>query len=298
MLKLSFQSFKNLDSVINQLILDQKIHSYKNKSYKLIQKKLKKNILKILSKKKSHIKLGKICELNIPFFSMGNINSTHLFGLDEIIIFCFYFINKNKYKTVYDLGANIGVHSIILNKLGYLVKSYEPDPVHFRRLKFNLKKNKITKKINLLNKAVSIKQGEIEFVKILNNTTGNHILGSKKFYYGKIKKINVKTEEFRKILHKADLLKIDIEGHEKEVILTTVKNDWKKTDAIIEIGSKENAISIFKHLKKIGINIFSQMKGWQLVKNVQDMPKSHLQGSIFITKSKKMTWKDSSLGNL
>jgi len=298
MLKLSFQSFKNLDSIINQLIFDQKIHSYKNKSYKLIKKKLEKNILKILSKKKSHIKLGKICELNIPFFSMGNINSTHLFGLDEIIIFCFYFINKNKYKTVYDLGANIGVHSIILNKLGYMVKSYEPDPVHFRRLKFNLKKNKITKKINLLNRAVSTKQGEIKFVKILNNTTGNHILGSKKFYYGKIKKINVKTEEFRKILHKADLLKMDIEGHEKEVILTTVKNDWKKTDAIVEIGSKENAISIFKHLKKIGINIFSQMKGWQLVKNVQDMPKSHLQGSIFITKSEKMSWKDSSLGNL
>ena len=298
MLKLSFQSFKNLDSIINQLIFDQKIHSYKNKSYKLIKKKLEKNILKILSKKKSHIKLGKICELNIPFFSMGNINSTHLFGLDEIIIFCFYFINKNKYKTVYDLGANIGVHSIILNKLGYMVKSYEPDPVHFRRLKFNLKKNKITKKINLLNRAVSTKQGEIKFVKILNNTTGNHILGSKKFYYGKIKKINVKTEEFRKILHKADLLKMDIEGHEKEVILTTVKNDWKKTDAIVEIGSKENAISIFNHLKKIGINVFSQMKGWQLVKNINDMPKSHLEGSIFITKRKKMNWKKSFFDNL
>lgn len=298
MLKLSFQSYKNLDPIINQLILDQKIHSCKNKSYKLIKKKIEKNILKILSKKKSHIKLGKICELNIPFFSMGNINSTHLFGLDEIIIFCFYFINKNKYKIVYDLGANIGVHSIILNKLGYIVKSYEPDPVHFRRLKFNLKKNKITKKINLLNRAVSTKQGEIKFVKILNNTTGNHILGSKKFYYGKIKKINVKTEEFRKILHKADLLKMDIEGHEKEVILTTVKNDWKKTDAIVEIGSKENAIGIFKHLKKIGINVFSQMKGWKLVKNINDMPKSHLEGSIFITKRKKMNWKKSFFDNL
>jgi FkbM family methyltransferase len=298
MLKLSFQSYRNLHSIINQLILNQKIHSYKNKSYKSIKKKIEKNILKILLKKNSHIKLGKICELNIPFFSMGNINSTHLFGLDEIIIFCFYFINKTKYKIVYDLGANIGVHSIILNKLGYIVKSYEPDPVHFRRLKFNLKKNKITKKINLLNRAVSTKQGEIKFVKILNNTTGNHILGSKKFYYGKIKKINVKTEEFKKILHKADLVKMDIEGHEKDVILTTVKNDWKKTDAIVEIGSKENAISIFKHLKKIGINIFSQMKGWQLVKNINDMPKSHLEGSIFITKREKMNWKKSFFDNL
>jgi hypothetical protein len=91
---------------------------------------------------------------------------------------------------------------------------------------------------------------------------------------------------------------MNIEDHEKEVILTTLKNDWKKTDAIVEIGSKENAISIFKHLKKININVFSQMRGWQLVKNVQDMPKSDLQGSIFITKSKKMSCKDSSLCNL
>jgi FkbM family methyltransferase len=287
MLKLRFQSYKHLDSIINQFILDQKIHSYKNKSYKLI----KKNILKILSKKNSHIKLGKICELNIPFFSMGNINSTHLFDLDEIIIFCFYFINKNKYKIVYDLGANIGVHSIILNKLGYIVKSYEPDPIHFNQLKYNLKENKISKNIDLFRSAISIKRGKIKFIKILNNTTGSHIQGSKELYYGKIKKINVKTEDFRKILHKADLIKIDIEGHEKEVILKTTKKDWKNVDAIIEIESMKNAIAIFKHLKSNGINIFSQMKSWQLAKNINDIPKSYLEGSIFVTRKKEMNWK-------
>lgn len=127
---------------------------------------------------------------------------------------------------------------------------------------------------------------------IINNTTSSHIEGSKKFYYGKIKKLNVKTEDFRKILHRADLLKIDIEGHEKEVILKTTKKDWKNVDAIIEIGSKENAIIIFKHFKIIGINIFSQMKGWQLAKNIKDIPKSYLEGSIFVTRKKEMNCKE------
>ena len=69
--------------------------------------------------------LGK---LSLPFFSMGSINSTHLFGLDELLIFSFYRKNIDRYKSVADLGANIGLHSICLSKYGFDVDSYEPDP--------------------------------------------------------------------------------------------------------------------------------------------------------------------------
>ena len=47
---------------------------------------------------------------------MGKINSSHLLGL-EIIIFTFYILNRKKISRVVDLGANIGMHSIILGNL-------------------------------------------------------------------------------------------------------------------------------------------------------------------------------------
>ena len=75
-----------------------------------------------------------------PFTSMGNINSTHLFGMNELIIFAYYLVNvKGKNLNVLDLGANLGLHSIILSKFGAKVISVEPAPSHFAILESNLK---------------------------------------------------------------------------------------------------------------------------------------------------------------
>ena len=108
---------------------------------------------------------------------MGNINSTHLFGIDELFLFKFYEKNKTKYKNVCDIGANIGLHSIILDKLGYNVTSFEPDPRHVLIAKNNFKIN--GSKVNLINKAVSNRSGQSVFTRILGNTTGS-FLGNKK----------------------------------------------------------------------------------------------------------------------
>ena len=41
------------------------------------------------------------------------------------------------------------------------------------------------------------------------------------------------------------IIKIDIEGHEAEVLRSTSKEDWLKTDAMVEVGSESNAEIIF-----------------------------------------------------
>ena len=33
-------------------------------------------------------------------------------------------------KNVADLGANIGLHSLIMDKCGFSINSFEPDPIH------------------------------------------------------------------------------------------------------------------------------------------------------------------------
>ena len=57
-------------------------------------------------------------ELVFPYYEMGAVDSLNLFDLDELIIFSFYWTNRNRYRRVLDVGANIGLHSIILSKCG------------------------------------------------------------------------------------------------------------------------------------------------------------------------------------
>ena len=69
-----------------------------------------------------------------PFINMGRIKSTDLFSANEFIIFFLYFCYKKYYSKkikVADIGANIGLHSIIMEKIGFHVSSYEPDPKTF-----------------------------------------------------------------------------------------------------------------------------------------------------------------------
>jgi len=63
---------------------------------------------------------------------------TSLYGLDELILFSYYASRAGRYSRAANLGGNIGLHSIILAKLGYEVYCFEPDPLHISRLQENL----------------------------------------------------------------------------------------------------------------------------------------------------------------
>lgn len=224
-----------------------------------------------------------------PYFKMGAIDSLNLFDIDELIILSFYQINRKRYKRVLDIGANIGLHSIILEKCGFEVRSFEPDPTHYERLRKNIELNRC-KKIEAYNAAVSSKSGEMEFTRVLGNTTGSHLTGSKKNPYGDLEKFQVKVEAVANHLEWADLVKLDAEGHEKEILLSTDKDQWLKTDAIVEIENQENAEAVYRHFNKLGVNLFSQKINWNLVKSVDDVPKSYKEGSLFITNKEYMAW--------
>jgi FkbM family methyltransferase len=223
---------------------------------------------------------------------MGSISSLHLFGIDELIIFSFYWANRGRYKNVLDLGANIGLHSILLSKWGYNVRCYEPDPQTFAVLSKNLELNRATT-VEPINAAVSTKKGEMEFVRVVGNMTGSHLAGAKPPGYGELEKFKVSVDEFRSILSWADLAKIDIEGHEKEVILSTLADDWKKTDALVEVGTPANAAQIFEHFSSMKINMFAQKLNWKKVERVSDMPTSYKEGTLFVTCKNQMPWNSS-----
>jgi len=241
------------------------------------------------------VDFGPFGKIFFPYHEMGTVSSLNLFDLDELIIFSFYWENRKRYKNVADIGANIGLHSILLSRCGFQVRSYEPDPGHYKILKKNLAANKCAR-VEAHNSAVSNEAATKEFVKILGNTTGSHLAGSKSNLYGKIERFPVKTEPIQEIMRWADFVKIDAEGHEKDILLATRKEDWSGTESMVEVQNQDNAQAIFKHFKKIKVNLFSQKTNWQKVKSSDDMPNGYKEGSLFITGEGKMTYARSQHG--
>jgi FkbM family methyltransferase len=219
-------------------------------------------------------------KIYFPCIKMGKINSSHLLGLDELLIFKYYYNNRNKYKKVCDIGANIGLHSLIMRKCGFKVDAFEPDPRHFRIAKKIFKKNKIY--INLRQEAISNFDGKTIFTRVLNNSTGSYI-GNKKEGYGPLKRFKVNVCNSIHLRNKYDLIKIDAEGSEYEILQKFTKKDFKKTDFIIEISTFDSRQLLWDFFCKLGLKAFAQKISWKCVKNIFDLPSSPKEGSVIIS---------------
>jgi hypothetical protein len=138
--------------------------------------------------------------------------------------------------------------------------------------------------------AVSVSAGSLDFVRLLGNTTGSHLAGAKPSAYGEMQSFVVPVAPFAEIMTSVDLVKLDVEGHELEILTSTSRESWATTDAIIEVGTAENAAGIFEHFARIGVNLFSQKIGWRKVSRIGEMPTSHREGSLFISLRPEMNW--------
>jgi FkbM family methyltransferase len=237
----------------------------------------------------AHINLGGFGKIYLPYHNMGAIDTFDLFGLDELIIFSFYWSSRHRYKRAADIGANLGLHSILMSRCGWQVNAYEPDPIHAKLLRRNLKLND-TAGVDLIEAAVSDTPGTLEFVRVLGNTTGSHLSGAKASPYGKLERFPVTVLAINDIMSSVDFVKMDAEGQEKTIILATNADHWRKTDMMVEVGSAENAHAIFEHLKMLGVNAFSQKLGWQQVVSLEDMATSYKEGSLFLSTKSSMPW--------
>ena len=285
-------SFSNWEDLFKYLSSPVSRHNPRSNDYAQLKQEVRCEVEKQFAEVKPEgIEFGPFGKLVFPYFRMGNIDSLNLFDLDELIIFCFYHANRNRYRHVLDIGANIGLHSIIMSKCGYEVRTYEPDPTHFEVLQKNLLLNG-SENVEPHNEAVSSQSGEMEFVRVLGNTTGSHLAGSKPNPYGELERFPVKVEAFGPLIDWADLIKLDVEGHEKIVLLSTNREQWLRTDALVEIENESNAAAVYEHFQNLGINLFSQKTDWQLVRTPNDMPAGYREGTLFISAKNKMPWED------
>ena len=230
------------------------------------------------------IEFGPFGRLIFPYFSMGNIDSLKLFGLDELILFTFYWQNQSRYKKVADMGANIGLHSILMSKLGWEVHSYEPDPVHVAEIKRRAALNRVSN-ITVFENAISDINATLQFTRLKGNRTGSHLKGKKAHVYGEVEEFDVRCLAFSDVMHHYDLIKMDIEGAEADALCSTTAENWSGTDVMLEVGSEENALLIWQHMNKLGLSAYAQKNQWARVNSTEEMPVSYKEGSLFITRS-------------
>jgi FkbM family methyltransferase len=237
------------------------------------------------------ISFGEVGSINFPYFAMGNIDSAKLFGLDEMILFSFYFVNQNRYRKTLDLGANIGLHTLVMKKLGFQVTAYEPDSVHLAQIKKVMKLNDLGTD-GLIPKAISDKRGTMEYIRILGNTTGSHLLGSKEEVYGATEIVSVEVDDILEVLDKGkfDFVKMDVEGHEVVLLNRITAQSIATTDIMLEIGSEKNAKDIFKILSDKKIPAYAQKINWGRVEKLEDLPNHHTHGSLFLSMQGPPNW--------
>ena len=235
------------------------------------------------------VDFGPFGKITFPYHKMGAIDSLDLFGIDELTLFAYYDANRSRYRRGLDIGANIGLHSIVMSKCGFEVTAYEPDPVHFALLRRNLSINGAAS-VKPVEAAVSNRCGVTEFVRVLGNTTGSHIAGAKAAPYGELERFDVRVDDVAELAGAVDLIKLDAEGHEVEILLGIPTSEFSHCDVILEVGTPVNAQRIYERFHDSGLNLFSQKTGWGRVESPTGVPTSHKEGSLYITRSPVMMW--------
>lgn len=219
-----------------------------------------------------------------PYASMGKVDSLDLFGPNELIIFAFYAHNAKRYRKVLDIGANLGLHSILMCALDWEVRAFEPDLEIFQKMVVNTDANYWGAQMPLRKRAaVSDRDGEAQFVRVLQNLTGSHLEGYKESY-GPRETVTVPTVDCRPLFDWADLAKLDVEGHEGVLLNCVTAKHLEHLDLICELRGTREAAQVLAHFGALDCPIYTQKNGWKPAACMADMPTKHQEGSIFVSK--------------
>ena len=192
----------------------------------------------------------------------NRVDKKMTFKLFEDEQISFFINNFKKYKPEYflDIGAHGGLYSIILkNKFPKLnVWAFEPDRQNRYQLYGNLFLNNFEREIEVYNFGLSSNNKEVAFGIVKDgNRGGKTIMES-----GELK-INVKPlDEVFLEKSKICFVKIDVEGHELEVIKGSIKF-LKNNFCLIQVEiSHEDSLREF--------DIVMNKLGYSLVKKIDD----------------------------
>lgn len=156
------------------------------------------------------------------------------------------FNNISDGDVIYDIGANIGVISLLLaghpSAVKSEIQSFEPEPKNFNQLKKNITLNDLSKRIFPHQLALGKEKGTIELFVRGQAGEGRHSIAESKGSTGTIsvemERCSVFAESSGKI---PDLVKIDVEGAEGLVLSgmeDLISQHNKPREIFLEIHNK------------------------------------------------------------
>lgn len=160
-----------------------------------------------------------------------------------------------KTKVFYDVGANIGVFSLLAEQLSPNTDIYcfEPNPINVKRINSNIKINK-SAKIKVVTKAIGEKKGNLNFYVPKGDYTSDvssffnaHTKGFNDFGTEAINVEVISLDEFTKENENLpDLIKIDIELYEYQALKGSLN--------ILKQGNPIVIVELFNDVVKRTIN--------------------------------------------
>ena len=155
--------------------------------------------------------------------------------------------------TIVDIGANIGIYSIIFSRFKKIKKNieiyaFEANPDTFERLQINANKYKF----HAFNLALSNKNESVKFVEGAVSHVFTSIDNQSTYNFGE-NIIEVMTEKLsqQNIQGNSLILKIDVEGHELQVLSGSQEFFEKSRVKAVFIDRFEN-VDVILFLKKYG----------------------------------------------
>ena len=176
--------------------------------------------------------------------------------------------------------------------MGFQVEAYEPDPDHHKKLINNLGLNNINTCTAAYEAAVSDKDGVMQFVRVLGNTTSSHLAGAKANPYGELEHFDVSGErECRAIAERVDLFKIDAEGHEAVILKGLPIRSLEAGGRFCRNWHPRKCPTWYTITLLVRALIFFRRNVAGLGQNlVDDVPFSYKEGGVFISAKKVMPW--------
>lgn len=154
-----------------------------------------------------------------------------------------------KNTNAVDIGGFIGTHTYTLSDAvgNGKVYTFEPQPWAYKCIRKTLSKNKI-KNVKLTNKGISDKKGIINFCS--DYTGGSSMCKERKKNYKWLERYSIKIINLDSLnLKNISIMKIDVEGHEIEVLKGAKKTIMSNRPVIvIEIWNNKKRFKSFKEI--------------------------------------------------
>lgn len=188
--------------------------------------------------------------LNKKFFLYGNISLDYDTGWSIQL--------SKKANIIFDVGCNIGINSILFNQFSSAKKIYlfEPNPDALSIAVENSILNDFAEKVRIFNYCISNENDQVmKFYSVLEGAAGSVYEDFSKTASDLRSSYNVKTKTIDAVCEDEniipDFVKIDVEGHEFQVLEGASKTATKgKTQFLVEMHSS-NLLSMEENSNKV-----------------------------------------------